>query len=359
MWLHVGASRAEVKDMKVARRPTPPFFVVVITTALVWASSATAVEPLFGSRSVLELSVHAPFTRLDRASVGQGRVAGRIELADGVSIPVTLSRYGLSRLQMCTTPPLKIDVEEQSSRGTPFEGIHSLRLVPPCQTEASYDRYILLEYLVYRSWAIIGEPAVGVRLASCRFQDSEKPAQHSIGLSFLMEDIGEAAARQDRTWLDIQAQCIYDMDPEQSAVFALFQFMVGNTDWSAVASSGGERCCHNVAVFGAEGEAHNLLLPFDFDQAGLVNAPYAAPNHRLPIRAVSQRLYRGFCLHNAEVPGAVAVFNARRPELEDLFNDARLPDKSARKRAWKYIEIFYDTINNPRKLEKKILCACR
>ncbi|MEJ2189551.1 MAG: hypothetical protein P8Y93_09080, partial [Acidobacteriota bacterium] len=67
----------------------------------------------------------------------------------------------------------------------------------------------------------------------------------------------------------------------------------------------------------------------------------------------------GFCLHNGQVPGAIAVFNSKRPELEDLFNDERLPYKKARKQAWKYIESFYDTINNPRKLEKKILCACR
>jgi hypothetical protein len=358
MWLHVGASRAEVNDMKDAQRLTP-FSFVVITTALFWASSATAVEALFDSSSVLELSIHAPFSRLDRSSEGHGSVEGRIELQDGVSIPVTLSRYGLSRLQMCTTPPLKVDIGDEDSRGTPFEGIRSVRLVPPCLTEASFDRYILLEYLVYRSWAIIGEPAVGVRLVSCRFQDSEKPAHYSIGLSFLMEDIGEAAARHGRTWLDIETQSVPDLKPEQCAVFALFQFMVGNTDWSAVASAAGERCCHNVAVFGAEDDPHNLLLPFDFDQSGLVNAPYAAPNRQLPIRFVTQRIYRGFCLHNAEVPAAVAVFNAKRPELEDLFNDEGLPDKKARKRAWKYIESFYDTINNPRKLEKKILCACR
>ncbi len=57
----------------------------------------------------------------------------------------------------------------------------------------------------------------------------------------------------------------------------LFQYMVGNTDWSAVRSGPDDRCCHNVAVFSGDGGASNSVVPFDFDQAGLVDAPYAVP----------------------------------------------------------------------------------
>lgn len=68
--------------MKDLRSLMPVVFLVVVATALSWSPPATAVEPLFGGGSILELSIHAPFTQMDRSSAGQGCVAGRIELED-------------------------------------------------------------------------------------------------------------------------------------------------------------------------------------------------------------------------------------------------------------------------------------
>jgi hypothetical protein len=135
--------------------------------------------------------------------------------------------------------------------------------------------------------------------------------------------------------------------------------MVGNTDWSALSGPAGQRCCHNMAVLGAEGDRYNTLLPFDFDQAGLVDAPYAAPDERLKIQRVTQRVYRGYCSLNDELPAAIAVFNRKRPKIDKLFNENVLPNPQARKRAVKYIDGFYDTINNPRKVESRIVSKCR
>ena len=55
---------------------------IAITTGLFWTRSATAVDSVFDGISVLELSIHAPFSRLDRSSEGHGSVEGRIELQD-------------------------------------------------------------------------------------------------------------------------------------------------------------------------------------------------------------------------------------------------------------------------------------
>ena len=55
----------------------------------------------------------------------------------------------------------------------------------------------------------------------------------------------------------------------------------------------------------------------------------------------------------------ITLFNEKRPDLEALFNRDDLPYQKERERALKYIGGFYDTINDPRKLEKKILTTCR
>jgi hypothetical protein len=320
---------------------------------------ASAEDPLFSTDLILEITIDGPLKKLKRSKSPSTRFTGRLELENGSTVPMELSKYGISRLEKCDLPLFKIEIDEAHADGTPFAGHRTVRMVTPCHHDSAYDRFILLEYLVYRSYGIITEPALRVRLASTRFLDSEKPAFEETGLSFFVEDIGAAAERNGMAWLDIEEQPIEGLSPPQLALFALFQYLVGNTDWSAASAAEGNRCCHNVAILGAQNDQWNTPLPYDFDHAGLVNAPYASPDRQLPIRSVTQRWYRGLCESNDSISAAIAIFNEKRPELDKLFNDDNLPDPNARKRALKYIDAFYETINDPRQVEKRILSSCR
>ena len=113
------------------------------------------------------------------------------------------------------------------------------------------------------------------------------------------------------------------------------------------------------AILGDETGKPHLPLPFDFDQSGLVNAPYALPDERFGLRTVLQRLYRGFCLHNDQLTAAVVRFNAHHGELQSIFNDESLPYPKARRDAWKYVTRFYDVINDSEKLAERVVNACR
>jgi hypothetical protein len=325
-----------------------------------WGFPIEAGESLFAGDEIFDLTIKVPLSKLKRQEPGTSGVNGSLELDDGRSIPMTCSKYGISRLRECQLASLVFNVEASGVRGTPFEGLQTLRLVTPCRLRGDFDKYTVLEYLVYRSYEVIAEPALRVRLVKVRFQNSEKPGKDQTGYAFFIEDIGDAAERGCRAWLDIQSQRTSDLDAAQLTVMTLFQYMVGNTDWSAVKGRPDDRCCHNVAVFGEEGGGSNTVLPFDFDQTGLVNPPYAAPpDPSLGIRRVTDRRYRGLCEHNHELPAAITLFNSKRPELEALFNRDDLPYPKDRERALKYIRDFYDTINDSRKLEKEILNDCR
>jgi hypothetical protein len=332
----------------------------LVVTTVVWGASVEAGESLFASDEIFDLTVRVPLMKLMRLAGDAPDVTGSLELADGTLIPMTCNKYGISRLRECQLASLAMTVTEEDAFGTPFEGQRTLRLVTPCRLGGDFDKYTMLEYLVYRSYAVIAEPALRVRLARVRFQDRSKPGKDDARYAFFIEDIGEAAARGGGTWLDIQSQRISDLDAMQVTVMTLFQYMVGNTDWSAVKGRPDDRCCHNVAVFGEEGNHLNTVVPFDFDQTGLVNPPYAAPpDPSLGIKRVIDRRYRGLCEHNHKLPAAITLFNEKRPELEALFRCDNLPYSKSRERALKYIGDFYDTINDPRKLEKKILSTCR
>jgi len=348
-------------ECKTSERRTYVVIALLHFAAIVtWGFPVEAGESLFSGDDIFDLTIRAPFTELLRQKQDISDVTGSLELANGTSIPMTCNKYGISRLRECQLASLVIAVNENDVRGTPFEGLQTLRLVTPCRLRGGFDKYTLLEYMVYRSYAVIAEPALRVRLARVRFHDSEKPAKEEIGFAFFIEDIGDAAARGGRVWLDIQSQRTSDLDSAQLTVMTLFQYMVGNTDWSAFTGRPNDRCCHNIAVLGQKGVDFNTVVPFDFDQTGLVNPPYAAPpDPSLGIRRITDRKYRGLCEHNNELAGAITVFNEKRPELETLFSRADLPYPKDRERALKYISGYYDTINDPGKLEKKILNDCR
>ena len=332
----------------------------LVVTTVVSAASVEAGDSLFASDEIFDLTIQAPFTRLMRQKGGAAGVAGSLELSDGTSVPMSCNNYGISRLRECELANLAITVEASDVRGTPFDGLEILRVVTPCRLRGDYDKYTVLEYLIYRSYAVIAEPALGVRLVRVRFHDTKKPGRERAGYAFFIEDIGQAAARGGQAWLDIQSQQIGDLDAAQLTVMTLFQYMVGNTDWSAVRGRPDDRCCHNVAVFGEESGGLNKVVPFDFDQTGLVNPPYAAqPDPSLGIRQVTERVYRGLCVHNDALPAAIAIFNEKRSALEAVFNRKDLPYPELRERALKYIADFYDTIDDPRKLERRIVRHCR
>ena len=75
---------------------------------------------------------------------------------------------------------------------------------------------------------------------------------------------------------------------EQMTFVNLFQYMIGNTDWSIPK-------CHNIKLMVPKNDtlAQPFAIPYDFDFCGLVDASYAVPDERFEIQSVRDRLYRG------------------------------------------------------------------
>lgn len=90
-------------------------------------------------------------------------------------------------------------------------------------------------------------------------------------------------------------------------VIALFQYMIGNTDWSVMNN-------HNVKEIISKKTAlqGHLQCLYDFDYSGLVNAEYAIPSEALGIEKVTDRIYRGYTRTSEEIQNALALFQEKR-----------------------------------------------
>jgi hypothetical protein len=287
------------------------------------------------------------------------RVEGALELEDGTSVPMRCSTYGISRLRECQLPSMLIELEPGVGAGTPFAGHEVLRLVTPCKMGGGHDRFTVLEYLAYQTYGQLTELSLKTRLVRVRFHDTEKPDRELAGYGFFVEDINHAAARNGLEWTGATPTSFSDLDPRQLTLLTLFQFMIGNTDWSAVKGHGSSRCCHNVAMLQALPETTGLGLPYDFDQAGLVSAPYSAPAPELGITHVSQRVYRGYCEMNDFVDEALDRMIDRRSAVRELFENPDLPYPKSRKKGLAYVEGFFAVAGDPKKVDRLILRKCR
>ena len=135
-------------------------------------------------------------------------------------------------------------------------------------------------------------------------------------------------------------------------MMALFQFMIGNSDYSAP-------YYHNSIMIKA-GEARPVWVPYDFDWSGIVNARYAVPNPILPIRNVRERIFRGFCRPSGvDWPPIVARFQRIRDSIPPLYQGMEGLDDGRRKQALEYIDDFYKILDDPGKLDRAVVRGCR
>ncbi len=150
---------------------------------------------------------------------------------------------------------------------------------------------------------------------------------------------------------------IQDLRRPDLNLTSVFQYFIGNTDFSPVKAAPAEDCCHNQTIFALEG-APNYTVPYDFDQSGLVDAPYAMPSAQFGLRSTRERLYRGRCVNSGYLPATLKLFNDKRDDIEALVRNQRELSKGRAKRMLMFIKQFYDTINKPKRLDREIFKRC-
>ena len=319
--------------------------------------------PLFESSEVLDVVIEAPIRDLSNRRHRDPEYAGTFRYTDvsGTehALSVMVTTRGQSRLDVCDYPPLKIIFNPDETAGTLFEGQRKLKLVRQCMRGSAGRDWVYLEYGVYRAYNIITDYSFRARQLNVTYRDTKSRRGDTVQPGFFLEDDSDVAKRLGRVRIRPPR-----VDPVQLAVVEtshnlLFQYLIGNTDFAVKRGRKGEGCCHNGRVVAVAGQQSDwVVLPYDFDYAGLINTKYSLPDEKLPIRRVTTRLYRGFCWQNEELADSNELFNQKRKEIETAMI---VPDVSRGKtrRVKSYFDRFYEIINDPQELKKRILDKCR
>lgn len=273
------------------------------------------------------------------------------------TIPVRLRARGHFRRQArnCTFPPLFVDVKGKDAQGTILQGNDRLKLVTPCRPgSAEYQQYLHLEYLVYRSYQILHPVHPRTRRVDVTYRDSAGRVPPVVVHAFLLEVDEEVAKEHDLVLMaDIKGALFADLHAPTLQSVALFQYLVGNTDWSVSAQ-------HNIYLLQ---DSTGVIRPvaYDWDWTGVVNARYAFPDARFAdqgIRRTTDRLHRGPCQPAEAWAPTVAHYQGKRAELDALWRGYAGLAEPRRAEALRFLGAFWATLDDPRRFANEVVRRC-
>ncbi len=338
--------------------------VFICATALSEAYAQDEGLPLFADDSTLRLSIEGPMRRLYRERRDRPELEGIVRYLDDngeeIVLDVELTARGNTRLDICTFPPVWLNFRRSQLDGTIFEGQNRIKLVTLCRDRDSYRDYLAQEYQVYRAYNAATERSFRVRWLTIDYVETERRRPSTTtDAAFLIEEDWEVADRARMDAITVKSIGVEQLDPAGAALLSVFQYLIGSTDWSPIAAVAGDNCCHNTKLIGpADRDDGRIVLPYDFDQVGLINTDYARPSPTVGIRSVTTRLYRGYCVHNDHIPGAVETLLARRDDIESALLLGDVSDRR-RERAVRYLADSFAIISDPAQVQEELLDQCR
>ena len=339
-----------------------PVLVVLLQSAAP-ACDLAAERPLFQCDAPLGFTLELPMKtllhRADDRPVLDGKLHYTNQHGNELEFDVQVTTRGHSRLEICKFPPLSVIFEKKQVKDTVFAGQKKLKIVTQCRSGDGYLDYLRHEYGIYRAYNVVAEPSFRARLLNVTFRDSQGKRKDDVQVAFFIESIKEVAARLDMETVKLNKIPPVHLDAANSSIYELFQFLIANTDWSKSKGPGDEDCCHNSKVVREPGtDTGWFVLPYDFDQAGLINVPYARPHEQLPIRHVTQRLFRGRCEYLGYLDAAIDLFNREREAIEEALLSGGVSEKRQHKQA-RYVAKFYEIINDPELRQRYVDGRCR
>lgn len=269
-----------------------------------------------------------------------------------VVVPVTAKTRGIWRLKNCEFPPVRWKFSKANTKGTIFHELHEPKLVSYCRNSDAYEQYILQEYMLYRVYRLLTPASHQARLMRVTYVDSASGKVDATRYGFLLEDPAQVAARLGGRIVKTKGAGPEDLDTELQTLTFLFEYMIGNTDFSFAG-------LHNTELIQ---KSNGDLLPivFDFDYSGAVDASYATSDPHMRSVHVRDRQFRGYCSNKTEYSKAIDVFKEKKDAIYALYADdvGRLLQPRTVKATLSYFDEFYRDLATPKDFERRVMSDC-
>lgn len=301
---------------------------------------------LLGGEEVLKVELHTDLTKLLDGSLErqEGQDALLVLTDDQFnqeSFDLKLEVRGKFRRRICDFPPLKWDFAKKQLEAKGLNKHDKLKLVTHCEDDRIQGQdQLLREYLAYELYQTLSPKSFRTRLVRIRYVDTEGEIGSFRRYGFIIEDPDELGERlQAEECENCLNPPIEELDRSTENFLAMFNYMIGNTDYSIHMN-------RNVKFYRSELTGQLILVGYDFDFSGLVNASYAIPNLDLEQKMIRERLFMGLAADNQLISSTIALFADNEEVLLNEVKSFKLLSRSSRDDISDFLELFFEELKS-------------
>ncbi|MDZ7606934.1 MAG: hypothetical protein U5K79_15395 [Cyclobacteriaceae bacterium] len=136
------------------------------------------------------------------------------------------------RRKTCYFPPIMLNFPKKEAVMNQIREFDKMKMVVDCKKGEMYDQYLLGEYYAYKIYNAVTDYSFRVRLVELTMTDSNDQMKSMTSYAYIIESIDQMASRLKA--IPIETKNIRDplTDLNTLAKGYLFQYLIGNTDWS-------------------------------------------------------------------------------------------------------------------------------
>jgi hypothetical protein len=252
---------------------------------------------------------------------------------------IKIRSRGKYRRKICQFPPLKLNFPKDTLKARGLSSDDEYKLVTHCLSGAAGKEYLLREYLVYKLYAQLSPFHFRVQLCKIRYLDPNS-GEKILAWAIFMEDENTLAKRFDAK---ICEDC-YALEPDQFRVgnpeqVFLFEYLIGNTDLSLA-------LLRNLVMLKPKSGSPPVIVPFDFDFSGMVNASYARPNADYRQANIRERMFIQPDIPDTSLASAIELFKSKRKALETVILSFKYLGAGSKNDMLAYLAAFYDSLDS-------------
>lgn len=257
---------------------------------------------------------------------------------------VRIKPRGHSRKELCKLSSLTFDFKNDDYPA--FSKLGTLKMVGGCNTTEKDEQYLLKEYLVYKIYNQLTDMSFRVRLVHVNYHDTKDKVKPWSQYAFFLEDTDDMAKRNKCRKKEGVSYSHQHFNRAQASFVYLFQYMIGNTDWSMPFH-------HNIKILVDRKDTNSFPYPvaFDFDQTGLVNPPYGDGNRALGLEKLTDRQYRGYQRSMEEIEATANIFLQKEEAIFSLIQNFNLLSNKNKTEMVDFLSVFFTEIKNKKKLK--------
>lgn len=281
-----------------------------------------------------ELTLETDLTSFIGQKKTNNYLPGVLRTKDGKSYQVEIRPRGRYRRKVSQIPPMKIRFSEDELRAEGLDTLNEIKIALPCFDSDEGNELIVKEYLAYRLFEKVSDAYFRARLINLTIIDTydtkSKPKKMT---AIFVEDEEEVAERLNSVPEEEFGVPMDQFEQQQAARVAVFQYLIGNTDWDFSMH-------RNVQLCRMKENGRVIVLPYDFDFSGLVSAPYAVPSSESGLRNVRERFLMSSGIDAAALKAAVSDIKPLEKSFYEVCNSKFL-SRSARNDMIGFLKSFF------------------